>query len=290
MNRVKSAVRVLEVLEQFGDARQPLRLKDIASKLQYPVSSTAALLKSLAECGYLSFDRISRHYYPTNKLPELGSRLASAAVEENVLMEAMHALLRATGELIVVGTPNDIYLDYIKALRSTQAVQLYTPAGTRRLMVQSGMGWLLLSRMERMSALRIYRRTIVAGELRTSDFSERQLVERLQKLRDNDYVLTRSSDYVKTTAHIGGAIMAMLVPTPPNHRALVLGVGGPADRLEKNREKIAKHMRAEMERVADFVDGQRFPDGEERHRGKGNVVLAASRKAASALHRARTAK
>jgi hypothetical protein len=51
MPNVKSAIRVLEVLEQFGEMRQPLRLKDIASSLHYPVSSTAALLKSLATLG-----------------------------------------------------------------------------------------------------------------------------------------------------------------------------------------------------------------------------------------------
>ena len=89
MPKVKSAVRALEVLEQFGEMREPLRLKDMARSLHYPVSSTAALLKSLADCGYLSFDRNSRHYYPTSKLPDLGSRLSSAATEEGALTATM---------------------------------------------------------------------------------------------------------------------------------------------------------------------------------------------------------
>jgi DNA-binding IclR family transcriptional regulator len=254
MPNVKSAIRVLEVLEQFGEMRQPLRLKDIASSLHYPVSSTAALLKSLADCGYLSFDRNSRLYYPTNKLPDLGSRLASAAIEEGALTATMHALQEATGEMIVVATPNDIYVEYIKALRSTHEIQLYTPPGTRRLMVQSSMGWLLLSRTERVAALRIYRRTISAGELHRSEFSERQLIDRLQKWRDSDYVFTTFSDFVKSTPHVGGAMVAMLVPTPPNNRSLVLGVGGPADRLSKNRNKIVKHMRLVLELFADRIE------------------------------------
>jgi DNA-binding IclR family transcriptional regulator len=285
MSKVKSAVRVLEVLEQFADAGRPLRLKDLAGGLGYPVSSTAALLKSLAECGYLSFDRTSHHYYPSNKLPELGSRLASAAMD-GILTEAMHGLQHATGELIVVGTPNDIYVDYIKALRSTHAVQLYSPAGTRRLMVQSGMGWLLLSRMDRPAALRIYRRTIAAGELGAADFSERQLVERLQKLRDKDHAFTRSSDYARTEAHRGGAIISMLVPTPANHRALVLGVGGPADRLDKNRETITRHMRAEVERIADLVDAQSAA-GKATSRRPPSRAAAAPRRAKPRAGRAR---
>jgi IclR family transcriptional regulator, KDG regulon repressor len=218
------------------------------------VSSTAALLKSLADCGYLSFDRNSRHYYPTSKLPDLGSRLSWAAVEEGALTETMYALRQLTGELVAIGTPNDIYVEYIMAMRSTQEMQLYTPPGTRRLMVQSSMGWMLLSRRDNEAALRIYRRTITLGELRRSEFSERQLLDRLRKWRDSDYVSTTFRDFVKSTPHVGGAMIAMLVPTSAGSRSLVLGVGGPADRLTENRARIVKSMRLELARYADRTE------------------------------------
>lgn len=143
MPNVKSAVRALQVMEQFGEARQPLRLNDVAKSLHYPVSSTAALLKSLADCGYLSFDRHTRQYHATGKLPDLGSRLTSAAIEESALTKTMHALRRSTGEMIVVATSNDIYVEYVKAMRSTHEIQLYTPPG--RLMLS----WAILDRRHR---------------------------------------------------------------------------------------------------------------------------------------------
>lgn len=270
MPAVKSAIRVLEVLEQFARAREPLRLKDIAQDLKYPVSSTAALLKSLADCGYLSFDRYSRRYYPTSKLPELGSRLSWAATEEGALTETMHALQQTTGELVAVGTPNDIYIEYIKSLRSIQEIQLYTPPGTRRLMVQSSMGWLLLSRKDLPAIQRAYRRTVALGELRSSELSERQLIDRVRKWRDSDYVATTFRDFVKSTPHVGGAMIAMLVPTPASNRSLVLGVGGPADRLTKNRDKIIRSMRVELEHFADRIEQEgRFTQSPERQRKGG---------------------
>ena len=253
MNDIKSAVRVLSILEEFGRQRQPLRLKDIATGLGYPVSSAAALLKSLVSSGYLSFDRNSHYYYPTDKLPDLGTRLASAAIEEGILMDVMGALQQSTGELIVVGTPNDLYIEYVKVLRSTHPIQLYSPVGTRRLAIQSGMGWLFMSRMDRATALKIYRRTIATGALRASEFSERQLVERLESLANRDNVFTTYNDYVSRNAFFGGAMLSMLVPTAAHNRALILGVGGPADRLTKNREKIAKQMRTELRRVATLL-------------------------------------
>ncbi len=250
---VKSAIRVLELLEQFGEAQGPLRLKDVAIRLGYPVSSTAALLKSVADRGYLSFDRKSRQYFPTNKISDLGLRFSTGAIEGAALNEAMEALQRSTQEFVAIGTPNDIYIDYIKSLRSTQMIQLYSPAGTRRLLIQSGMGWILLSRMEETMAVRIYRRTVAAREINSRAFPEAELRSQLRKIRGREYVFTRSSDYVRTEAHVGGAMISMVVPTPPNHRALVLGVGGPADRLEQNLPRIVASMRAEMERLGEIV-------------------------------------
>jgi DNA-binding IclR family transcriptional regulator len=256
MSSTKSAVRALRILEEFGAQKQPLRLKDVAINLHYPISSAAALLKSLVSCGYLSFDRNSRYYYPTDKLPALGAQLASTAIEDGVLMDVMRALQQSTGELIIVGTPNDLYVEYVKALRSTQPVQLYAPVGTRRLMIQSGMGWLFMSRMDRAAAIKIYRRSIAAGELRAAQFSERQLLDRLQKLSNQDHVFTTYNDFVTRNAFFGGAMLSMLVPTAAHNRALILGIGGPADRLTKNRDKIARQMRSELRRLADLLKGR----------------------------------
>jgi DNA-binding IclR family transcriptional regulator len=253
MNDIKPALRVLKILELFGAVGEPLRLKDIAERLGLATSSTISLLRSLTEAGYVSFDRASWKYFPTNRIPDLGSRLSSVLVEETDLMEVMHSLQRSTKELIVVGTPNDIYIDYIRSLRSTQEIQLYSPPGTRYLMIQSGMGLLLLSRMEKAVVSRIYRRTIAERQINTKIFSEEELFDRVEKMRGQDFVFTRASEYIKATGHAGGAMISSIVPTPPNNRALVIGVGGPAERLERNNKDIIIQMRAELGRLADLV-------------------------------------
>ena len=48
---VKSAARVIELLEYFAKARAPVPLKDICAELRYPQSSTTALLKTLTTLG-----------------------------------------------------------------------------------------------------------------------------------------------------------------------------------------------------------------------------------------------
>lgn len=247
---VKSAVRVLQLLEAFGEAQRPLRLKEVAAMLNYPTSSTSALLKSVAECGYLSYDQNTHRYHTTSRLPDLGQRFGGSSLEAALLSELMQAVSRRTGELIVAGTSNDIYVEYIRAIRSTHAVQLYSPAGTRRLLVQSGMGWMLLSRLAEGAVRRIYRRTLAAGSITTSEISEEALVTRLSDLRGKDVLFTNAEDFARVQAHTGGAMLSMPIPATPNNRRLVLGVGGPSDRLRCNQDAIVTCMREEIQRLA----------------------------------------
>ena len=69
---IKSARRVFEIMEFFDRARRPLGLKAICDELRYPVSSGAAMLKSLVTLGYLEYDRKTQTYLPTMRIAVLG--------------------------------------------------------------------------------------------------------------------------------------------------------------------------------------------------------------------------
>ena len=263
---VKSALRVFEILEHFKDIRKPMRLKDLARHLRYPVSSTAALMKTIVEQGYLHFDQNSRTYFPTPRLCELTNWIPVATFEQGPVLDAMHRLQRATHEMIVLGTPVGIDIKYVETLRSTQAIQLYNPPGTRRLLVQTGMGWLMLSRLAESAALAIYRRTIALGKLAEREFVPAAFRARLDQMRRQDFAFTRASDYVRPTAHWGGAMISMLIPVPANHRRLAIGIGGPVERLDTHSAEILAHLRSEVARLSEFAEA-----------GGGTAVSSATR-------------
>jgi DNA-binding IclR family transcriptional regulator len=252
---VKSAMRVFEILEHFKGVRQPLRLTDLAAQLGYPVSSTAALIKTLVDAGYFRFDSQSRAYFPTPRLSQLTDWIPAPNYEEGPVLDAMHQLQQSTGEMIVLGTPIGVYIEYVNTLRSSQAVPLYAPPGTRRLLVQTGMGWLMLSRMSETAALNIYRRTIGLRELTEDELSRDAFLARIGQMRQQDHAFTHAKDYARPTAHWSGAMMSMLLPVPPKHRRLAIGIGGVADRLEANIEHIRARLRAEVTRLASVIEG-----------------------------------
>ena len=243
---VKSAARAFDLLEAFARARRPLRLRELTEELGWPRSSLAELLKSMTAQGYLVFDRRGFLYRPSPRLAALVGWVEGDRFEQGVVAPAMARLRDVTGELVVLGTPVGIHLEYVETLRATEELQLYIAPGTRRLMVQNVGGWMLLARAAPGVAEALYRQTLEAGALTRAEFSLADLRRRLEEHRGLDIAFSTARDYVRPTAHWGGALTAALVPVPPGHRPLVIGIGGLAERLERKRGLIETALRREM--------------------------------------------
>ena len=94
---IKSAVRVLEVLDFFRQHREPVSLKGIAEQLNYPASSATVLLKNLTAMGYLSYDRAARTYFPTLKVAALGDWISHELFGGNGKVTATTFVVRGRG-------------------------------------------------------------------------------------------------------------------------------------------------------------------------------------------------
>jgi len=253
---VKSAARAFDLLEAFAAAKRPLRLRDLTAMLGWPRSSTAELLKSMTVQGYLVFDRTGFLYRPSPRLAALVGWVEADPFEQAVLLPAMPRLRDATGEAVVLGTPRGIPLEYVETLRATEPIQLYLAPGTRRLIVQNVAGWMWLAEDGLAAARRLYDQTLAAGELGRAEFSFAALRARIAAQRGVEIAFSTARDYVRPapahlrpTAHWGGAMAVMLVPLPPGHRRLMIGIGGLAGRLERKWRTIEAAMREEMGRL-----------------------------------------
>lgn len=234
---VKSAERVFRILEDFARTREPARLSDLARRLGHPVSSVNALLKCMVDLGYMEFDDTSHRYYPAARVAHLGSWLNCQDYEQTAVLEAMYLLRETVGESVVLATTNDIYLEYVETLHGHGGIKILR--GTRRLLVQSGTGWLFLARSSIADAISVYLRTIELGELEQAEFSEADLLHRLAEHRKMDISFLRARELLRPTAHWDAAMMSTIIPSPPGHRPLALGVHGLAESLAEKRDKIA---------------------------------------------------
>ena len=243
----KSARRVFDILELFRERQCPLRLKDVADSLGMPTSSAAALLKTMTQMNYLSFESTSRSYLPTLRLSQLGSWVTEANYESGPIQEAVRRIGRKIGETILLGTVTDIYVEIVDILRAKQPLQYYTTVGTRVLLVHSGVGWPLLSTLPDKDIAGIYRRTVRLKKIERGMSTLARLEAEIEKVRRDGYCLSRGM----VTRGVG--VVGMAVPTPPNHRRLAIGVAGPMERIEKNLARILAAIRAENARLTHFA-------------------------------------
>ena len=97
LNGVKSASRVLDLLEIFAAAPSPLGVSELARRLSIPKSSVSALLRTLLLRGYLERDQHGGYRQSTHPAMALSSpslaRLVTVAPSLNTYLKGFGGLI-----------------------------------------------------------------------------------------------------------------------------------------------------------------------------------------------------
>jgi DNA-binding IclR family transcriptional regulator len=106
---VKSAQRVLEVIEYFTQDRPAASVTDISRALNYPQSSTSVLLRCLRQLGYLYYDRFNRTYRLTTRAALLGCWAEHGNYRGGRALDMLDAVAERTLQTVVLSTANVDY-------------------------------------------------------------------------------------------------------------------------------------------------------------------------------------
>src|SRR5271167_2977109 len=116
---IKSAGRVLQILEYFDDIQRRAGVHEICTASSYPQSSTSMMLRSMVAMGYLHYSRFDRTYLPTSRVSLLGSWLDRSVVKQGYLHHLLERLNAKTGNLVVLAARNQLHAHYIHILQPT---------------------------------------------------------------------------------------------------------------------------------------------------------------------------
>jgi len=235
---VKSAVRVLELLEFFDRIERPATLSEIARELGYPQSSASMLVGSLIDRGYLSVSA-DRRIQPTARVPMLG-RWVDVWITDGRIDQLMRHLSRETGETILLGILSDIYAVYIDTIAATKPMRLHIPRGTLRPIAASGMGLMLLSALDDDElAARVARaRSTQTEGARPAKLSS--IMAEVREIRKNGYSL--STDRVVT----GAGIICILLPRAVRDQPVAIGIGGLSSGIVENSRDFLALLRSSV--------------------------------------------
>lgn len=235
---VKSAGRVLQILEYFDEIQRPVNVVEIAEMLKLPQSSTSALLRSLVAMGYLHFDRMARTYMPSCRVALLGNWVNHPLFMGGSALRCMEDLQGKTGDAVVLAIRNGIWAQYIHVVQATSMARLQVTRGALRPVAASGTGYALLATLPDAEVKKIAHR--INAEARTgaaSSVNTEELLHTLAEVRRLGYAFT--TDLVTP----GGAVLAMALPVTDGGQALVVGLGGISEVLKKRRTELVAVLR-----------------------------------------------
>lgn len=234
---VKSAVRVLEVLEFFDRVRRAATVMEIARALGYPQSSTSVLLRNLVALGYLEQDAGQRSYLPTARVTLLGSWIEPLLSPGGEVLRLMDELGEQTGETIILGVPAGEVVRYIHVVQATSAMRLHVGPGTIRPMAISGMGRLFMSAMDEARVRQIVHRynAEVAGDENKLKFAA--VRSDLASIVADGY----SPSLDRLTPGAGG--ISMLLPVAPHGVPMAVAIGGLSKTINDGRDRFVQLMR-----------------------------------------------
>lgn len=248
---VKSVARTLEILELFDEIRQPVNVVTVSEALNYPQSSTSALLRSLVTMGYLQFDARARTYFPTDRVPLLGSWVCPPLFEQADLPRLARSIRERLGQLVLVAARNGDQAQYIHVLNGPSEVGHHIRNGAKRPLATSGVGLALLAAMPDAEVRRLYHRLNAYAKNRDAVVQVPELLAQLAAIRQDGYAFS-THRVVEGFGMIGIAL-----PAGCTTRPLVIGVGGRADVLEPRRDEIVTAVREEVEaRFGRYVAGR----------------------------------
>jgi DNA-binding IclR family transcriptional regulator len=128
---LRSAERMLDVLECFTVAHPALSIAEISSRLSLAPSTVRRLLNALEQHGFLRSDPNTGKFAPHYQIV----RLAAVAVQGNDLISAasgpMDELRERTGEAVQLTVRSGSDAVFIDRRESQKLIKIFSPIGTR---------------------------------------------------------------------------------------------------------------------------------------------------------------
>ncbi|MDP4021482.1 helix-turn-helix domain-containing protein [Methylobacterium sp. NEAU 140] len=231
---VKSAARVLQVLELFDEIQREARVGEIAGRLGVPQSSTSVLLKSLTQLGYLDYDPESRSYLPSPRVALLGTWLDKGPVRDGSLVRMLEDLSERTGGTVILAARNAIYSQYLHVLQARTAMRFHVPPGTRRLVVWSATGTALLGGIPDGEIGSLVRRTNAEAPRDRAPVAAAAVIANVARLRRDGHFFSRGL----VTAGAGSIAVPLPSCIDRRGRPLAVAVSGLLDAFERREAEI----------------------------------------------------
>lgn len=213
---IKSAHRVLEILEYFDQDRRVATVMEMSRTLNYPQSSTSELLRCLTRLGYLHYNRVRRTYSPTARVALLGAWVKPSLFRGGPVLSAIDDIAKLTGETVLLSTSTNYVLQHLHVIHGNSERAIDAHAGDELPILHSTQGRLLLSSY-RNDSIRSAVHRLNAEELDpVRHVRMAELLSEFAVLRDKGWTIEQDRD--------GVGCVAVLLPFGRNMDRLTVSI------------------------------------------------------------------
>lgn len=271
LRTIKSARRVLEILEYFDQHHRTATVMDLSRSLNYPQSSTSELLRCLARLGYLHYNRYRRTYSPTARVALLGSWVEPDLFRGGAVLTALDRIAETIGETVVLSTAANYLVQHLHVVEGAHEHAVIEHAGATEGLLHSPIGHLLLSSFEDVHIRSALHRLNAEEEDVARRVHVAEMVDLLWKLRSQGWLADPHG------RGEGEGVISVLLPVRRGTERLALSVLAAADVVEARAEEVIAIIR---EQGADVLP-ERYLGSGRRLPGQWARALQASKAAAA---------
>lgn len=239
----RSSMRALDVFKAYQKAGRPLSLTELSQRTEIPVSTCHAVMKLLAQEGYLYFVS-AREAYPTRLL----SQIADEIRRQDPIIETLEAPLTAlrdeVDETVILGVHQGEQVVYLLVLESAQAIRYSSNVGEQKPLHSSSIGKLMLAAQPPAALESWLKGNMLKRVTEHTITSATALREDLRATIQRGYSITRGENV--------SDVMALAAPVRLGGALLGVAVAGPMPRIQARESLIAKkllHATRNMEKL-----------------------------------------
>lgn len=235
-NNVKTALRVIEIIEIFAREGRPLALSELARHLDAPVSSCLALMRTMASLGYLYETGRRQGYYPTGRLLAMAQRIARSDPILERVAPSLQELRQASAETVVLGKlDQDARIVYLEVLPSSNPISYVAVPGEKKDLHANSLGKALLSTMEPAERRRLL------GEEPFDRYNDRTLTS-LADL-EADIALSLERGWFENRGESIPDVGAVAWPLTLSGNHYAISIAGPLYRIDGDLQNHARKLR-----------------------------------------------
>lgn len=235
----RSVERVFLVLEKLTRNQSPMTLTELSNGLDLPKSSMLKLLHRMTSLGYLSEDPITRTYFPSPKICNLGRTADLLHLSLHKTRMMLTDLRDATGESVSLAIRHGVMAEYHGSLPGFHDLTFNLSDGLRYPLYIAAAGRVILSDMTDEEVEGLSDRIAKAQSPEWTPFRLPTLLQELSQIREQGFATTEPLSAQNVMS------IAKILPMKAGKQRVSLSIGGVKDRVIANQNESV----AQMDRV-----------------------------------------